>query len=69
MNVTSGSLSFSEGLLEIFQFWNLCSEITSEICNAGNPIYRIWVKGKKELPKLAKIIYNDATNNYILYKK
>ena len=41
----------------------------SLLSTAGNSIYRIWVKGKYELPKLARIIYNDATNNYILYKK
>jgi hypothetical protein len=69
MNITSGSLRFSEGLLTVFLCWSLCSQITSEISTAGNSIYRIWVKGKSELPKLARIIYNDATNNYILYKK
>ncbi|WP_142247910.1 hypothetical protein [Alkalihalobacterium alkalinitrilicum] len=28
MNVTSGSLLFSEGLLSVYQSWNLRSEIT-----------------------------------------
>lgn len=69
MNVTTGSLHFAEGLLTVLQSWNLRSEITSEISQAGNPIYRVWVKGKHTLPKLAKIIYNDATDNYISYKK
>ena len=69
MNVTSGSLSFAEGLLSVFQSWKLRSEITTEISQSGNPIYRVWVKGKNTLPQLAKIIYNDATDNYIISKK
>jgi hypothetical protein len=31
--------------------------------------YRVWVKGKYELPKLAKIIYNDEMDYYTSYKK
>ena len=37
---------FAEGLLTVFQSWKLRSEITSEISQVGNPIYRVWVKGK-----------------------
>lgn len=55
--------------LIVFQSWKLRSEITSEVSQAGNPIYRVWVKGKNTLPKLAKILYNDATDNYISYKR
>lgn len=62
-------LCFAEGLLAVFHSWKLRSEITSEISQAGHPIYRVWVKGKSTLPMLAKIIYNNATNNYIHYKK
>ncbi|WP_413299298.1 hypothetical protein AA0X95_15460 [Bacillus sp. 1P10SD] len=40
-----------------------------QISNAGNQIYRVWVKGKYELPKLAKIIYNDEIDYYNSYKK
>ena len=69
MNVTSASLSFAGGLLSVFQSWKLRSEITTEISQSGNPIYRVWVKGKNTLPQLAKIIYNEATDNYISYKK
>lgn len=69
MNVTSGSKHFAEGLLSVFQSWNLRSEITTQMSQAGNSIYRVWVKGKTDLPKLAKIIYNDAEENYILYKR
>ncbi|MFJ7935902.1 LAGLIDADG family homing endonuclease [Sporosarcina sp. NPDC096371] len=70
MNVTSGSQRFAEGLLSIFQSWQLRTEITTTVSSAGNHIYRVWVKGKYELPKLAKIIYNDAaTDNFIVYKR
>lgn len=69
MNVTTGSLQFAHGLLSVYQSWKLRSEITSEVSQAENPIYRVWVKGKHTLPQLAKIIYNNATDNYISYKK
>ncbi len=70
MNVTSGSQNFAEGLLSVFQSWELRSEISTTINQAANPIYRVWVKGKYDLPKLAKIIYNDAENdNFIFHKK
>ncbi|SEM16493.1 LAGLIDADG-like domain-containing protein [Mesobacillus persicus] len=69
MNITTGSKLFSEGLLSIFQRWGLRSEITSTISTAGRPIYRVWVKGKSHLPKLAMIIYNNANDNFISYKK
>ncbi|WP_174733440.1 LAGLIDADG family homing endonuclease [Mesobacillus harenae] len=69
MNVTSGSLLFAEGLLSVFQNWKLRSEITLEFSQVGNPIYRIWVKGKYDLPKLGKIIYNENINEYVSYKR
>jgi LAGLIDADG-like domain len=70
MNVTSGSQDFAAGLLSVFQSWQLLSELTITVSPFGNTIYRIWVKGKYELPKLAEIIYNNAaTNNFIFYKR
>lgn len=69
MNVTTGSLQFAEGLFSVFQSWNLRSEITITITNKGNSIYRVWVKGKHNLPRLAKIIYKNANDNYIKRKK
>jgi hypothetical protein len=69
MNITTGSIGFANGLLSVFQSWDLRTEITSQISNAGNRIYRVWVKGKYELPKLAKIIYNDEMDYYTSYKK
>ncbi|KAA0965747.1 hypothetical protein FQ087_05555 [Sporosarcina sp. ANT_H38] len=70
MNVTSGSQDFAAGLLTVFQSWQLRSELTITVSPAGNPIYRIWVKGKYELPKLAEILYTNATtDNFIFYKR
>lgn len=69
MNVTSGSKVFAEGLLNVFQSWELRSEIKAETSQAGNKIYRIWVKGKDDIPKLAKIIYNDCSDDYVSEKR
>ncbi|MET3698986.1 LAGLIDADG family homing endonuclease [Bacillus oleivorans] len=65
MNITTGSQSFAEGLLSVFMNWNLRSEISIQNTRKGKHVYRVWVKGKYNLPKLAKIIYNDATDNYV----
>ncbi|MFK4997914.1 hypothetical protein ACI2OX_12150 [Bacillus sp. N9] len=47
-------------LLKVFQSWDLCSGIKIQLSATGSTIYRIWVKGKLELPKLAKIIYRHV---------
>ena len=69
MNVTSASQGFAEGLLSVFKKWNLRSEITLQTTKKGTTIYRIWVKGKDDIPKLAKIIYNNCNENCIAYKR
>lgn len=69
MNITTGSLIFAVGLLMIFQNWGLKSEITMTTSKSNKSIYRVWVKGKHELPKLAKIIYKDVKDNYVYHKK
>lgn len=69
MNITTGSKSFAEGLLSVLQTWSLRSELTLTISETGNTIYRVWVKGKYDLPKLAKIIYTNVNDNYIQYKR
>ncbi|MFS0575027.1 LAGLIDADG family homing endonuclease [Sporosarcina sp. 179-K 3D1 HS] len=60
MNITTASKQFAEGLLAVMQSWMLRSEITMETSKNNTAIYRVWIKGKHELPKLAKIIYNDS---------
>jgi len=70
MNVTSGSLNFAEGLLEVFQSWNLKSDITEINTQNGNVIYRIWVRGKLELQKLSEIIYKKVNSeDFHIYKR
>lgn len=69
MNVTTCSSFFAEGLLSVFQSWMLRSEITTETSQSGNLIYRVWIKGKFELPKLANLIYNESSTNFLSYKK
>ncbi|MRX53822.1 hypothetical protein GJU41_07535 [Bacillus idriensis] len=64
LNITTASKHFANGLLLTFQNWDLRSEITTEFSQSKNVIYRVWVKGKYELPKLSKIIYN---NNTVIY--
>ena len=64
MNVTSGSKDFANGLLAVFRLWELCSEISMESSQAGHTIYRVWVKGKNDILKLAQIIYNDTGECY-----
>ncbi|SES11264.1 LAGLIDADG family homing endonuclease [Psychrobacillus sp. OK032] len=69
MNVTTGSEDFAKGLLDVYRSWNLRTEITTECSRKGSIIYRVWVKGKDDLPKLAKIIYEHANDNYNYLKK
>ncbi|MFD1068154.1 LAGLIDADG family homing endonuclease [Oceanobacillus locisalsi] len=69
MNITTASSSFAKGLLFVFQTWKLRSEITEEITQAGNPFFRVWVKGKLDLPRLADIIYNSEIEHYESYKE
>lgn len=69
MNITSGSRYFAEGLFAVFQSWKLHTEITTSVTKKDTPIYRIWVKGKSDLPKLANIIYNDVSTDNFNFKK
>ncbi|MGG4489082.1 hypothetical protein [Metabacillus idriensis] len=64
LNITTASKHFANGLLLTFQNWDLRSESTTVLSQSKNVIYRVWVKGKYELPKLAEIIYN---NNTVIY--
>ncbi|MEO4055125.1 LAGLIDADG family homing endonuclease [Solibacillus sp. CAU 1738] len=66
MNVTTASRSFADSLQKVFQSWKLKSEITIEKSQKGNYVYRIWVKGKQSITKLALIIYSncDESCNY-----
>ncbi|MBB4826009.1 hypothetical protein HNO89_003246 [Sporosarcina luteola] len=69
MNVTSASQEFASSLLKVFMAWNLRAEITTEETKSGLDIFRIWVKGKTELPKLADIIYRNSDDNFVARKR
>lgn len=69
MNVTSASELFAKGLLDVFISWNLKAEITAEYTKLNRCVYRIWVKGKYEIPKLAEIIYKNDKENIITHKR
>ncbi|MGN7386531.1 LAGLIDADG family homing endonuclease [Sporosarcina sp. SAFN-015] len=69
MNITTASELFAGGLFTVFQKWNLRTEITSEVTQSKKTIYRVWVKGKQDLPKLADIIYDGAGDLYNKNKK
>ena len=42
---------------------------TTGISQKGNPIYRVYVKGRTDLLKLGELIYQDVKDNYVYYKK
>ncbi|MCP1144733.1 hypothetical protein NKR20_08335 [Lysinibacillus endophyticus] len=69
MNITTGSKSFAEGLFNVFNTWQLRTEITNEFTNAGRTIYRVWVKGKDSITKLSIVIYEHCDNDNFNIKK
>ncbi|MFB6467817.1 LAGLIDADG family homing endonuclease [Cytobacillus sp. Hz8] len=69
LHITSGSKVFACQLMKIFQSWAILSTITQENSQAGNPIYRVWVKGKENLIRLSNIIFQINIGHYINYKR
>ncbi|MCZ8535958.1 LAGLIDADG family homing endonuclease [Paenisporosarcina quisquiliarum] len=70
VNVTTGSLAFAEGILDVFQSWSLNSDIRSITSQKNHTIYRIWVRGKTSVQKLSDIIYKEAdSENFLIYKR
>lgn len=69
MNITSGSKNFAYGIHSVLLDWKLNTVITFELTKQNKKIYRIWVKGKNELPKLAKLIYDYNDIDYKSYKE
>ncbi|WP_156450405.1 LAGLIDADG family homing endonuclease [Sporosarcina sp. HYO08] len=70
MHVTTGSNEFAQGLLNVFLSWNLKAKTTFFTTATGNTIYRVWVKGKFEVSRLANIIYENASDSdFIIYKR
>ncbi|WP_053363207.1 LAGLIDADG family homing endonuclease [Bacillus sp. FJAT-27251] len=69
MKVTTASPLFADSLLSVFVSWQLRSDIKKNISKSGHSVFRVSVKGKNDLKKLASIIYKDAKDNFIYYKK
>lgn len=68
VNVTTGSLSFAIGLKKAFESYGLPSEIDDRY-EAENPIYRVWVRGKEHVVRLAEILYENDDGNCVVHKK
>lgn len=69
MNITTASKSFAHSLHELFQSWDLKSDITSIVTNNNTEIFRVWVKGKESIIKLAELIYKDCNDDCIISKR
>lgn len=67
MHITSASNGFAKELLSVFQSWGLNSQISQL---SDRKIYRIWVKGKQEILKLADKIYeNTNSEDFLVHKR
>lgn len=67
--ITTASQRFAEGLLYVFQTWAI-QAVSKEIKSVGNTIYRVCVKGKKEVMKLSEVIYEHVNGkNFVTYKR
>ncbi|PKG44453.1 MULTISPECIES: LAGLIDADG family homing endonuclease [unclassified Planococcus (in: firmicutes)] len=69
MNVTSGSKDFANGLHDVFRKWNLNSSIRISKTPLGRVLYRVFVSGKHDIPRLADIIYKDCGEMYVFQKR
>ncbi|RHW42159.1 hypothetical protein D1B31_05855 [Neobacillus notoginsengisoli] len=69
MNITTASPEFAKGLETIFRLWKLNTEITTESSLKGTIIYRVWVKGKKDVAQLARIIYEQCKDDCNIKKR
>ncbi len=69
MKITSGSKIFAEKTQLVFKEWGLDSYITQEVSLADNSVYRVWVRGRNDILRLAEIIYKDEIGNLINYKR
>ncbi|CAM5224119.1 LAGLIDADG DNA endonuclease family protein OS=Ureibacillus acetophenoni OX=614649 GN=SAMN05877842_103170 PE=4 SV=1 [Ureibacillus acetophenoni] len=69
MNITTASADFAAGLQKVFENWGLRNEISTQTTLSNKDIYRVWVKGKNDLIKLANIIYQNCGENFIETKR
>lgn len=69
MNVTSGSINFAIQLKKVFSKWNLNSYVRHDKTPLNRDIYRIFVSGKYDIPRLAEIIYQDCGEAFVHQKR
>lgn len=70
MNVTTASIDFAQGLLEVFKSMDLTSFIREVHGIATNTFYRVCVSGKLDLLNLSDFIYQNAKNDdFHFYKR
>ncbi|WP_246943192.1 LAGLIDADG family homing endonuclease [Bacillus pinisoli] len=69
LTITSASMLFSKGLLDVFRSWNLNACIREYKTQIGNPVYRIHVIGKNDLMRLSNILYVIEIGTFINYKR
>lgn len=70
MNVTTASIHFAQGLLEVFKNWGLYSYIRKSLSSNENSIYRVLVSGKINLIKLSDLLYKHANDeDFHFYKR
>lgn len=69
MNITTGSITFATGLVSVFKSWGLEPKLSRNISKNENIIFKVWVTKKERLRKLTDIIYKDAKDLFVYYKR
>lgn len=69
MNVTTGSEDFANGLLDVFESWELNSYIKKHETPSGRDIFRVFVSGKNDVAKLASIVYKNCGDCFVSAKR
>lgn len=69
MNITTASIKFAEGITSVYEKWDLKSKITTIDSTSEKLIYRVWIKGKSQLLRLADIIYANSESNFVEHKR
>ncbi|WOV89019.1 LAGLIDADG family homing endonuclease [Sporosarcina oncorhynchi] len=69
MNITTASNEFAIGFKAVLERWGLKSTISTIDETATKSIYRVWIKGKYQLLRLANIIYEKCDTNFVVHKR
>ncbi|RSK27171.1 hypothetical protein EJF36_09930 [Bacillus sp. HMF5848] len=69
MNITTASPYFANSVLDVFRSWDLRCEIKLTQGDSKTIIYRVFVKGRNSIKRLAQIIYRGVDDNLVYYKR